>query len=150
MPVMKGGYCLRIGPGFFAPLRMMVARPLTPFDYAQGERGKVRGPRPPSFPWRREPTPPLDARRHGHDDRGCPGCCPPIGVGDKLRIKCEAGVTGMTIEAALDDRSPIGVGDKLRIKCEAGYTGMTIEARGKRGIGGSLDFPAQPTRCGKM
>ena len=109
----EGGLLLAHWPGILRSAQMMVG-----------------GPRPPSFPWRREPTPPLDARRHGHDEG--------------------ASCTGMTIEAALDDRSPIGVGDKLRIKCEAGYTGMTIEARGKRGIGGSLDFPAQPTRCGKM
>ena len=55
------GYCLRIGLGFFAPFRMT-----------------VRGTRPRSFPWRREPTPPLDARP---------------------RIKCGAGCTGMTVEA---------------------------------------------------
>ena len=41
-------------------------------------RMTVRGTRPRSFPWRREPTPPLDARP---------------------RIKCGAGCTGMTVEA---------------------------------------------------
>ena len=78
MLVAKEGYCLRICLGFFAPLRMT-----------------VWGPRPPSFPWRREPTPPLDDRS-------------PIGVEDKLRIKCGAGVTGMTVEAHSD-----GVGGSL-------------------------------------